>query len=277
MIIPLYPCYYCPTAPNNIMGLPAVKHYTKFRSICLEVLSWIRFVDKNGISSRSETCKQKHKEYLLDFFHINIILSSSTIKPTIKAMIGATQLDWIKIHRRYGHPSDSKLAFMCRSKKDPGLPAIFPKKFQTFKELCPICARGKMRVTNKGEVIDTNNYLPGQMLHIDFTFYEIVSIRGFTCVFIIVDAKTRRVWAFCTSSKRPPIHIMRFFLQQLKNIHRPTQFIRCDEGGEVIRCEDFNAMLLKEFNIVMQTTGGYSSWINGKVEPSLCSIVSCHS
>ena len=111
-------------------------------------------------------------------------------------MLCKTQLYWIKIHRRLGHPSDSKLAFMCCTKKMPGLPAIFPSKYQTFKETCPICAKSKMKVTSAGKVVDTNDYSPGQLIHMDFTFYEIVSIRGFTSILVIVDAKTRKVWAF---------------------------------------------------------------------------------
>ena len=83
---------------------------------------------------------------------------------------------------------------------------------------------------------------------------------------MIVDAKTRKVWAFCTPSKRPPLHIIRVLFHHLKSINKAPQFVRCDEGGELSRCEDFCEMLLKEFNIVLQTTGGYSSWINGKVE-----------
>ena len=268
IILPLFPAYYCPTAPNNIIGLPAVKQYTKFRSVRLESLSWIRFVDKDGRTARYDTCPQKHQEQLLDFFHIQLITSNkpTTKTTTINAMLAKTQLDWIKIHRRLGHPSDSKLAIMCRTKKIPGLPFIFPSKFQRFKELCPICAKGKMKITISGGVIDTSKFLPGQLLHIDFSFYEITSIRGFTCVLIIVDALTRKVWAFCTPNKRPPLDIMRFFLQQMKRDKKNPQFIRCDEGGEVIRSEDFCEMLLKEFQITAQTTGGYSSWINGKGE-----------
>ena len=272
MIMPLYPVYYCPTAPNAIIGLSPIKEYLQYRVVRLEALSWIKFVDKDGKTWRSNTDKHKVRETLLDFFPIKIIRprtnvqSSPTCTPIIKAMMCKTQLDWIKIHRRLGHPSDSKLAAMCRSKKIPGLPTIFPTKYQRFKELCPICAKGKMKVTSSGGTIDTSKYLPGQMLHIDFTFYDIISIRGFTCVLIIVDARTRKVWTFCTTSKRPPINIMRFFLHQMQLDDKKPQFIRCDEGGEVIRSEDFCKMLLDEFKITAQTTGGYSSWINGKAE-----------
>ena len=269
IFIPLYPAYYCPTAPNNIIGLSAIKSYTKFRSVRLEVLSWIRFIDHDGNSWRANTCKRKHKEILLDFFTVNLIhpkQSSNFIPPIIQAMLSKTQLDWVRIHRRMGHPSDSKLAFYCRSKKIPGLPALFPSKFQNFKELCPICAQGKMKLTIKGGTVDTSTLQPGQMFHIDFVFFDKISIRGFSAVLIIVDARTRKLWVFCTPSKRPPIDIMRFFLRQIQKDGKQVQFIRSDEGGEVIKSEDFCQMLLKEFQITAQTTGGYSSWINGKSE-----------
>ena len=161
---------------------------------------------------------------------------------------------------------------MCRSKKIPGLPSIFPSKFQRFKEICPICAKGKMKVTTSGGTIDTSTYLPGQVIHINFVFYDITSIRGFNSYLLIIDARTRKVWIFCTSSKRPPIDIMRYFLHQLKMSNKSTQFIRCDEGGEVTRSDDFCKMLLTEFNITVETTGGYASWINGKAKPHNQSI-----
>ena len=57
MIIPLLPSYYYPTAPNNIIGLSPIKEWTKFRSVRLEALDWIRFVDRNGKTVRLPTNK----------------------------------------------------------------------------------------------------------------------------------------------------------------------------------------------------------------------------
>ena len=37
-----------------------------------------------------------------------------------------------------------------------------------------------------------------------------ISIRGFTSVLNIVDAKTRKLWIFCTPSKTPSLDVVKF-------------------------------------------------------------------
>ena len=68
-------------------------------------------------------------------------------------------------------------------------------------------------------------------MHIVFFFMDIVSIYDFSVVLIVVDAKTRHSWTFCTPGKRPPLEILRFFLIQLKTAGRPVQKNLTDLGG----------------------------------------------
>ena len=95
---------------------------------------------------------------------------------------------------------------------------------------------------------------------------RIVSVRGFSVIHLIVDAKSRTLWKFSTPGKRPPVTILRLFLTQLKVAGRSTMRVRTDLGGEFSRCSDICGLLPDEFKCNLQTTGGYSSWINGKAE-----------
>ena len=64
------------------------------------------------------------------------------------------------------------------------------------------------------------------------------SIRGFTTVLNVVDAKTRKLWLFGTPGKSPPIDIIRFFLVQLFHMGRLVLHIRTDLGGKLAGCAE---------------------------------------
>jgi hypothetical protein len=57
---------------------------------------------------------------------------------------------------------------------------------------------------------------PGELLHMDFSFWDILSHHNFTAVLAIVDATTCMLWLFCTASKKPPIHIIWWFFANLR-------------------------------------------------------------
>jgi hypothetical protein len=68
---------------------------------------------------------------------------------------------------------------------------------------CSRCTSGKMTYAIKGKTCDTDSLVPGELLHMEFSFWDIPSHRSFTATLVIIDAKTRQLWIFCTSSKRP--------------------------------------------------------------------------
>ena len=87
----------------------------------------------------------------------------------------------------------------------------------------------------KGITINTENLRPGELLHMDFCFLDETSIRQFTCALVVVDAKVRKMWTFCTPGKRPPLATVRYLLEQLKQMGRRVVNIRTDLGGELAR------------------------------------------
>ncbi len=113
--------------------------------------------------------------------------------------------------------------------------------------------------------MSTDHLSKGEYLHLDFAFWDIPSIRHFTSMLVIVDAKTRMLWLFCTASKRAPMHIIVYFLNIMQREGCTVKTIRVDEDGSLARNTTFTSYLL-EHNITMDTTGGYSSFLNGKVE-----------
>ena len=47
-------------------------------------------------------------------------------------------------------------------------------------------------------------YTPGALLHLDFSFYDAISLSGFASVLDGICVSTSYVWAFPTRSKRLP-------------------------------------------------------------------------
>ena len=87
-----------------------------------------------------------------------------------------------------------------------------------------------------GITMSTYSLRPGELIHIDFYFMNEESIRNFTPTLLIVDAKIRKVWTFNTPDKRPPLNILRFFLEKLRIICRKVVNVRTDMWGELAGC-----------------------------------------
>ena len=69
----------------------------------------------------------------------------------------------------------------------------------------------------KGTTIDKTYLQPGELIHTDFEFYNVNSIRGFTSMLNVVCEKTRTIRVFPTASKISPVQIIRVILTGLKN------------------------------------------------------------
>lgn len=147
-----------------------------------------------------------------------------------------------------------------------GLPTKLPKTQDTP---CPclICISAKANHPSRN--LDTNhiNVILSALIHLDFVLYNTQSIRGFASSLNIIDTDTHKLWTFPTTDKRPPIIHANFFINYLEKIKCPCHEVRVDEGGELARSMEFtNFLLTHHFNL--QTTGGHSSWINGRMERS---------
>ena len=110
---------------------------------------------------------------------------------------------------------------------------------------CIQCYEAKLKTVNKGETLDTSKLEKGELLHIDFKFFEKTSIRGFTTILTIFDAKTRKLWVFPRLDKSPQIEKLKMFFKKLELLQYKVMRIRVDEGGELSRSTYFCSMILK--------------------------------
>jgi hypothetical protein len=107
---------------------------------------------------------------------------------------------------------------------------------------------------------------PGELLHMDFAFLDILFYRNFTAILTIVDACMQMIWIFCTVHKKPPIHVLRWFFANLRREKRTLASIRVDEDGALTESSAFAIFLRDEEHLNFETTGGSASFLNGKVE-----------
>ena len=119
-------------------------------------------------------------------------------------------MSWEIIHCCLLSPSGSVMKSMCRHQTLTDLPKHFPNKLN--QSLCIICYTANMTTFPKVTTVDKNNLQPGELIHVDFAYYNVTSIRGFTSIITVVCAKTIILWVLPTESNQAPVHIICFIL-----------------------------------------------------------------
>ena len=137
------------------------------------------------------------------------INQDSNFQVNSTSLTKTTPLDKVLIHRRLMHLHPDTITTMCSKQILRDLPSK-TKSHANVLCNCTICFRSKFNHPNRGMTVNTDNLKKGNLLHIDFQFYDIVSIRGFSSILSIIDAKTRKLWCFPGPDKRPPITKIKF-------------------------------------------------------------------
>ena len=153
---------------------------------------------------------------------------------------------------------------MCRHQNLTVLPKHWPKKLNQAP--CTICYIEKMKSFPICKNVDTTNLQPGELIHMEFSFYNVTFIRGLTSMLPVVCARTRIIWLFLTASKRAPVRIIHLILKTFNNGQHKWKCGRVDEDGTLEKSKDITNLLVDDFIVSIETTGGDASCINGKNE-----------
>jgi hypothetical protein len=151
---------------------------------------------------------------------------------------------------------------MCQKQSLLGLPR---HPYPARQCPCIICITTK--TTHPPKAKSTSYMLTdrGQLLHMDFSFWSQTSSRGFTSLLSIIDGRDRMLWNFPTASKRPPLSLITYFFSLLAKENIIVKTIRVDEDGALANSSEFTDLLIVH-NINMEATGGFASFLNGKIE-----------
>lgn len=131
--------------------------------------------------------------------------------------------------------------------------------------ICIICWIARATRLPRGYPILVIDLPPGARLHFDFWFANVTSFIGNNTCLSVVDAKSRYGFEFPSASKRPPLRIVRNLVKLLRSCGYPVHVIRVDEDSGLAKSSDF-CRLLADLQVILETTGGYNSTNNGKVE-----------
>ena len=275
----LSPVFYAPNDDANTLSTRRLKKANTFKDVVERVYSCLEVTTSDDKVHQIPFEQHGELDYIRMLFHCpansKSLARSSRVNHlvcgpppeyrTITQKAFAAPLYTMYLHLRWGHQSVERLQLMI----DYGVikvPKGFPKKLSPLHAPCPICIIGGATKLPRGPLVDTTELPPGTLFHVDYTFFDVKSIRGFTAALRIVEKTTRRKWSFPTRNKRPPIDIFRFFVNHIRRLGYSMSYIRVDEAGECARSEEFMGLCTTEFHIVVQTTGGYNSSNNGPVE-----------
>lgn len=248
---------YMPDNPDNTFSPGALKHFNGFKRASHEPFAQLSLVDNEGTKFRMPFTTKNN----LDYVAVTVVTSKQhNLLLTVRSA-SAMPITGELLHQQWGHTCHQLLEATAKS----GLIGGMPKTVPSLKCPCHVCHITKATRIPRQITVDLTTFSPGFMIQMDFCFAKVPSVRGFTSILSTIDAKTRNPWAFPTRSKRPPTDLLRWFVTILRRQGFAVAFIRVDEGGELARSTEFNQLCIS-LDIVVQATGGYASWLNGKTE-----------
>ena len=169
----------------------------------------------------------------------------------------------IFIQKRFGHDYHQHILQMSNLGIYTGLPKSTPKLSHPCRAY--IITKGPHLPHHPN--VSTENLDKGTRFNLDFSLFNKFSCQKFTSSLTIVDDTTRYLFGYITRSKRPPLQFIRTFICFFFHHGYNRSIFHFDEGRELYRSAD-SMQICIDLEVIVDTTGGYASLINGKVEHS---------
>ena len=114
-----------------------------------------------------------------------------------------------------------------------------PTNITDLEEPCTICPLTKAIKVTRVPNIDVSKISPGFMLQMDFAFFDVESISGFTSNFVAICSATSHTFVFPSRRKRPSLETLKFLVTTLSNQDKKNSFIRVDKYRALARYSEF--------------------------------------
>jgi len=251
---------YMPRNTKCTLSAHHLYRTNKFTASTHSMHACVKIIDKDGTQTKLPITSIINS---LDYVTVQLLPPCDTQQfpiacaSTNRKMLLTAEL----IHQKCAHYHYDRVQHLARNDLITGLPRNLPP----MNKPCPICLAMKSRKLPRKKKVDWTQFDPGESMHMDFAFMPVTSIRGFTSFLSIKDAATNYTWIFLSRNKRPPLDILSFFISILKKEKKIIRYVRVDEDKALANSTAFCKLLLTH-NIILQTTGGYASSLNGKSE-----------
>jgi hypothetical protein len=248
-----------PHNSHSTLSPTALKHYLKYPKVITDHLHSLQITTTCEKTLTFPSIQHQVNNKVLDYRLFNVVkpIHHTSIPRVLQANKSyISPLTRPLVHQRLAHCNYRKLDDMCRNSTLLGLPR---KPFLPCTHQCPICLMSKFSHPPKGKTTSTSHLSPGQLLHIDFGFWDITSrCFFFPACFLLLMQKLA-----CFG--KAPIKILSYFFSIMSKENKIITTIRVNEDGALARSYEFTELLLQH-SITLETTGGYASFLNGKVE-----------
>ena len=200
------------TIPRSVMAKIAaytvlLEHPSSPRDVAIKTMNSLLGNYFNSMESSSRQIHQSpsHHEQIL----VPVIANFS--RNTCKS--NSTH-DWIRFHFGMLHNSKSTLDPIIKNNLLLDLPASLKTTHPPICS-CFICAKSKAVKKNRGPPVDKSHLRPFERLHIDFSFFGVTSIRGFTSALDITCGATSYPLGFPGKAKTPPIETVKWVISTI--------------------------------------------------------------
>ena len=130
-----------------------------------------------------------------------------------------------RIHLATLHMSPTMIHDMIRHKTIDGLPASLLPEIKKYNCQCYICMLTKTNKLPRGCLEDKTQLPPFGRLHLDFHFFNVVSICGFSSALAAVCGSTSYMFNFPTKSRSPPVQIAMYLIRTIRSMGHQIHII----------------------------------------------------
>ena len=274
-------CYYCPNATETIISPQAIitesPIFTKWTQVGYKdpaMPGKVQFSNINDTVTMTISLSCNNGLYYCHSDRYRTPTANPTVLRTAHGPITkAQQLESELWLLRLGSPAETQLSLLPNS--STGMPKDLhshPFRYADFKEQAYIRKQPANKSADRLEECGSEFFMDFGFMRASNEDYKrpnklsdrvILSYDGYSSYLLIVDGASRRVWAFLTKTKEPPIHLIKAFM---KKFGKGGGIVRTDQGGELARSSEFKTVLESEFGYIVEPTGADSPSQNGGSE-----------